>query len=267
MLDLNGDGVHTLSIESGVKFDLLATGSPISTGWVDKQDGLLALDRNGNGVIDSGAELFGTSTKLADGSKAQDGYQALAALDANADGKIDSQDAAFANLRVWVDANSDGVSQAGELKSLAELNVKSIGVQAQKLGVKDNGNWVGLGATFETNDGGSRATGDVWFVADKNGQELRDKVSNLAQALSGAAADLSATSINAVTLPSITQGSGSTTLAVAVNVNKLTSLLGQFDANGKPLGSITQLSATSDALKLNGLDPLAPGYLAAPTKS
>ncbi|MFI3121810.1 MAG: hypothetical protein QX203_17715, partial [Methylococcaceae bacterium] len=90
ILDLNGDGVQTTNVlDNGVNFDLNATGQKISSGWVSKEDGLLAIDLNGDGNIDSGAELFGTASQLADGSKAQDGFQALAALDGNRDGKID----------------------------------------------------------------------------------------------------------------------------------------------------------------------------------
>lgn len=89
------------------------------SGWVGKDDGLLVLDKNGNGTIDNGSELFGNNTALQEGGKAN-GFAALADLDSNADGKIDSKDAAFASLKVWKDSNGDGVTQAGELLTLAE---------------------------------------------------------------------------------------------------------------------------------------------------
>jgi hypothetical protein len=69
MLDLDGDGVETVSLNNGTYFDHAADGFAEQTGWVGKDDGLLVRDLNGNGVIDSGRELFGSETLLADGSK------------------------------------------------------------------------------------------------------------------------------------------------------------------------------------------------------
>ena len=167
VLDLNGDGVKTMSISSGVKFDIFADGTPVNTGWVSTGDGLLVLDRNHDGSIADGSELFGSSTTLTDGSKATDGYAALKELDTNKDGVISADDAAFADLQVWVDANSDGVSGAGELKTLTSLGITKIGTEAKVELSKDNGNLVGLVSTYETTDGTSHAAADVWFVADK----------------------------------------------------------------------------------------------------
>lgn len=121
ILDLNGDGLQTVDAAHGAAFDLAANGHTVKTGWVAKGDGLLALDLNHNGVIDSGAELFGNATTLANGNKAVDGWQALATLDTNGDGVIDAKDAQFADLRVWVDANGNGHTDAGELMTLAAL--------------------------------------------------------------------------------------------------------------------------------------------------
>ena len=66
-----------------------------------------------------GSELFGTSTLLADGKRAENGFDALAQYDENQDGRIDAQDAVFSRLTVWQDVNSDGVSQKDELFSIA----------------------------------------------------------------------------------------------------------------------------------------------------
>ena len=90
VIDLNGDGVHTLGLEQGVAFDLSGMGQLVKTGWVDQYDGLLAIDRNHDGQINSGAELFGSGTTLANGAKAADGWAALAGLDTNADGVINA---------------------------------------------------------------------------------------------------------------------------------------------------------------------------------
>ena len=132
MLDLNGDGI-TITPLSGidsVKFDTDGDGLRSATAWVGADDGLLVWDRNGNGTIDSGAELFGDETVLADGQKAADGFAALAELDSNHDGSFDFRDAPYAGLRIWRDLNQDGISQAGELKTLADSGVSSIGLTA-----------------------------------------------------------------------------------------------------------------------------------------
>jgi Ca2+-binding RTX toxin-like protein len=60
------------------------------------------------------------------GNRTTSGFAMLSGYDVNADGKIDSQDAVYADLRVWQDADQDGVSDAGELKGLAELGIASI---------------------------------------------------------------------------------------------------------------------------------------------
>jgi hypothetical protein len=169
ILDLNGDGVQTLSYTAGVQFDLLANGRSVDTGWVSSSDGLLVLDRNHDGAITNGSELFGTATTLANGSKAPNGYAALRETDSNGDGVINSQDSIYADLRVWVDANSDGISQTGELKSLASAGVASISLQDTAALSKNNGNLIGLTSTYQSTDGSTRAAADVWFVADKNG--------------------------------------------------------------------------------------------------
>jgi hypothetical protein len=169
ILDLNGDGVKTLSISEGVKFDMFGDGKAINTGWVSSGDGLLVLDRNHDGTINSGSELFGSSTILSNGEKAPDGYAALRELDSNADGVISSQDAIYADLRVWVDSNSDGVSSAGELRTLDSLGIATINLNAAVGTNTDNGNILGLTSSYQTTDGTTHAAADVWFIADKGG--------------------------------------------------------------------------------------------------
>eukprot|EP01034_Spumella_vulgaris_P043126 gene43126-53530_t len=153
VLDLNGNGVQTLGVSSGVQFDIFATGKAVNTGWVGQGDGLLVMDRNNDGTINNGGELFGSSVTLADGSKAQDGYAALSELDSNGDRVIDSGDAAFDKLKVWVDGNADGVSQADELLSLKDAGVAKLNLNAAASDINSNGNWVGLTSTFEKADG------------------------------------------------------------------------------------------------------------------
>ena len=97
---------------------------------------VLVGDINGNGLIDSGRELFGDETFLANGQKAAHGFAALAELDQGSqingqlqgagDGVFDAKDAQYANLRIWRDLNQDGISQANELKTLLDTGVTSI---------------------------------------------------------------------------------------------------------------------------------------------
>jgi len=166
VLDLDGDGVHTGSFSDGGRFDLSdGSRSVYSTGWVDGRDGLLALDLNGNGVIDNGSELFGSGTHLGDGSRAADGFQALAQYDSNGDGNIDAADTVFGNLLVWVDANRDGVTDAGELRALDQAGVASIRLGSSVSSIIDNGNLLGRMGSFVTTDGSVRDVADVWFDA------------------------------------------------------------------------------------------------------
>jgi Ca2+-binding RTX toxin-like protein len=129
-LDLDRDGIETIGANGTVLFDHDGDGVKTGTGWVAADDGLLVLDRNGNGQIDTGAELFGVDTVLANGQKASDGFAALRDLDANADSVFDAADAQFGNVRVWRDLNQNGTSQAGELFTLQSLGIAAINLNA-----------------------------------------------------------------------------------------------------------------------------------------
>ena len=104
---------------------------PIAWTRANDDDAFLCLDRNGNGLIDDGTELFGYATPLQNGQPAQVGYRALAELDSseaggNRDGVVDASDARFADLCVWVDRNRDGVSQSQEMSGLGPAGVASL---------------------------------------------------------------------------------------------------------------------------------------------
>ncbi len=168
VLDLDGDGVTTLALNpASVYFDLDHNGFAERTGWVAPTDGLLVLDRNRNGQIDSGAELFGNHTRLADGRKAENGFEALAAFDANGDGRITAADAVFTQLNIWKDANANAVVDEGELLSLSEANVASIGLQYFSPWTTDaSGNVHRQKGFYRTTEGHERSIDDVWFNTD-----------------------------------------------------------------------------------------------------
>lgn len=119
------------SASQGVVFDIYGTG-PMLTAWPvnTATTGWLVLDRDGNGQIDSGLELFGNHTILSDGTAASDGYAALAELDANHDGWIDAADPGFGRLRVWLDRNRNGRTDANELVTLGSAGVERLSVDA-----------------------------------------------------------------------------------------------------------------------------------------
>jgi hypothetical protein len=125
VIDLNRDGTVNTTQDKRY-FDLDADGLIEQTAWAASGEGILALDRDGDGRITSGRELFGDRTVMSNGKVASSGFQALADLDSNRDGIIDSNDAMFAELHVWADKDADGVFGDEELFTLEELGIKSM---------------------------------------------------------------------------------------------------------------------------------------------
>jgi VCBS repeat-containing protein len=232
VLDLNGDGVQTISFNESMLFDLLATGTKQSVGWVSKQDGLLALDLNGDGQINSGAELFGSSTVLPNGAHATDGWVALKTLDSNGDEKLDAQDAQFNQLRVWVDANGNGQTDAKELGTLADHHIASINLAANTHSVQQNGNVVQGFSTYTSTDGTTHEVADV-------GLQVHEVSSNTLLTLgNGASFDLSQV-LHDSHLTQIDMSSDRESNTVTLTLNDLLSMPA---SNG-----VHQLTLTGDA--------------------
>ncbi|MGY4830464.1 beta strand repeat-containing protein [Sphaerotilaceae bacterium SBD11-9] len=190
-IDLDGDGIETLGISGNpIAFDHDGDGIRSATGWLSPDDAWLVLDRNGNGTIDSGAELFGVNTPVSIGGvngMAKGGFQALQTLDSNADNVFDAGDAAFTQVRLWRDVNSDGISQAEELFTLAQQGVTAISLSAAPQ-VTDlgNGNSVnGLGSVTRGNGVTSDAAVNLNLEVDLFQRQFKDDVplTDMAQAL------------------------------------------------------------------------------------
>jgi len=160
-----------------VLFDIGGTGYPVPIAWTAPGSGnaFLALDRNGNGRIDNGKELFGNFTQQPK-SDHRNGYLALAEFDkpengGNGDGIIDHRDSVFSSLLLWIDENHDGISQPNELYPLPELGVYSISLRYRddETFFDQYRNWFHYQAALnpvpqdgESRDG--RLTYDVFFV-------------------------------------------------------------------------------------------------------
>lgn len=153
IIDFDRNGLSLTGLKDPVLFDIDADGALERIGWtaLDSGDGFLVRDRNFNGLVDDGSELFGNATRLGNGRLARHGFEALQELDqhgfaGNENGVLDVGDSAFFELAIWFDTNHDGVSQEGELKTLLETRVDNLNVDPQ-IRLEDfhdeYGNWYG----------------------------------------------------------------------------------------------------------------------------
>jgi hypothetical protein len=175
LIDVLGNGFRLTDTLAGVNFDLDNDGVKEQTAWTGNgsDDAFLVLDRNGNGTIDNGSELFGNFTPQPDPpyGVARNGFLALAEYDKQAnggypDGVIDRNDAVFVSLRLWQDTNHNGISESWELHTLSELNIESISLDFRDSRRRDQyGNQFRYRAKVKDKWGLGRWAWDVFFVA------------------------------------------------------------------------------------------------------
>ncbi len=134
VIDLGNNGIKLGEAGTGVNFDVNADGLRDHVQWVRAggDEGFLALDRSGNGLVDDGAELFGVGTPMVlEGRNAPNGFVGLAQYDlrqlgGNDDGLITEADAIWPQLRIWLDLNADGVAVRDEMRTLRSAGITAL---------------------------------------------------------------------------------------------------------------------------------------------
>lgn len=158
VLDLDGDGLTFKSALNSTAFARESSeGELLQLGWVGPNDGILAIDNNGNGLVDDLTEVnFFRSV-----GGARNDLQALAAFDSNSDGVLDASDAGFGSFLVWRDLNGDGVCDVGEAVGLTEAGIKAISLGYTSDVYEAEGNIVSAVGTFELLCGETRELANV----------------------------------------------------------------------------------------------------------
>jgi hypothetical protein len=153
---LGNGGYHLSGLEDPVAFDIFGAGPRGGKPWIGWTErgtdiAFLAFDRNDNGIIDGGGELFGNGTLLKTGEHAPNGFEALAQYDTNGDGLINASDPVWQFLLLWIDRSHDGVSQQSELQRINASSITAIEIAHRWTFRHDqSGNYYGYqGAFFE----------------------------------------------------------------------------------------------------------------------
>ena len=185
-LDLDGDGLEFVTAATGAAFDYDGDGVREATSWAGSGDGILVRDANGDGIANNGSEIIfsvGGSTDL-EGLRLQ--------YDSNSDGKLSAEDAAFASFGVWQDGNGNGITDAGEFRSLTDLGIASIALISDgKPYVAGDGEVIVHGeASFTRTDGSAGAVGDVAFITPRAANDVERTAGNQALTNSLVAASL-----------------------------------------------------------------------------
>lgn len=157
VLDLDGDGIELTDIANGVLFDINGDGKKEQTAFVARDDGFLAMDRDLNGLIESGLELFG------DQKGAANGFAELARYDDNQDRKISDADSIFEKLLVYRELNNDGVGSGSELSSLKDFGISAISLTYQNVDLRSAENRITQISQYQKQNGENFLAGDAWM--------------------------------------------------------------------------------------------------------
>lgn len=158
VIDLDGDGLELVNVANSTAFfDVLNTGTvAMRTGWVAADDGMLVMDMDADGLITSAAEMFHDNNGAP--------LTNLLAYDTNQNGLIDAGDTQFADFRIWQDLDQDGVSDTGELMTLAQANIQSISLSGTAVGTEVEGNEVTQSVTVTYGDSSTTTASEVIFA-------------------------------------------------------------------------------------------------------
>ena len=190
VLDMSGNGFNPTTVEDGANFDLDNNGYAERINWVQGDDVLLAVDKNGDGIINNGSELFEDGMLLNNGQLSRNGFEVLAQYDSNGDGIIDANDVDFSQLLIWNDVNGNGISETGELISLADAGIVSISLNYHTANQNtESGTLLGNVATFTKADGTSFEIAEYWVLShhydtievtdDTQGLEIPESIAEL----------------------------------------------------------------------------------------
>jgi VCBS repeat-containing protein len=180
VLDLDGDGLEFVSAAAGAHYDFNGDGTAENTAWVGRDDGLLAIDANGDGKVTDRSEIVFAADGLTD-------LQGLAAkYDTNHDGVLDTKDADFAKFGVWQDANGDGKADPGEFTTLAERGITSLDLTGtgRSYTTADGQVLVHAESTYTLADGTTAKLADVAFAT--NVVQAQDRSATATSALGAA---------------------------------------------------------------------------------
>jgi Bacterial Ig domain len=179
VLDLDGDGLELVSLDSSsVAFRNQPGDDLTRTGWVGADDGLLALDRDGDGMVTDAGEI----SFIQDLPGAKSDLEGLAAFDSDKDGEFDRDDTRFGEFQVWRDVNQDGISQAEELSTLADFGIEAISLARTLTGDTGNSardNIISATSEYRRTDGTTAEVGDVLLAYElpmEGGAEVDDGI-------------------------------------------------------------------------------------------
>jgi len=162
VLDLDGDGLELVSLDASTVVFRNQPGEELTrTGWVGADDGLLVLDRDGDGMVTHAGEI----SFVQDLPGAKSDLEGLAAFDTDHDGEFDRDDARFGEFQVWRDANQDGISQAEELSSLADQGIEAISLARALTGDTGNSerdNIISATSEYRRTDGSTGQVGSTF---------------------------------------------------------------------------------------------------------